>query len=209
MATWIILRGGIARELKWGHNMFPSQLGIHLLSGKLSITALAVHPNFKGLKEWMDVGFRRCKVVSAQMDVEEPSAASAISSAANKGQSVAMREHEWTALSTINGLVIPINGKYSENAMWQALFERATDVFGVEAVQNESFKYLIQLVHQLRGNQQTYVKELIEFGETMVNTKKRFISIDSRIFVFASAMICIITASSLASSSAQSQSHMH
>ena len=84
-----------------------------------------------------------------------------------------MMQHEWAALSTLNGLVIPINAQYSENAVLQALFESATDVFGVEAVQNESFHCLILLVHQLRGNQQTYVKELIEFGETMVDSKRR------------------------------------
>ena len=89
-----------------------------------------------------------------------------------------MRQHEWAALSTLNGLVIPTKAQYSENAALQALFESATDVFGVEAVQNESFHCLILLVHQLRGNQQTYVKELIEFGDTMVNTRYRRCSLN-------------------------------
>ena len=106
----------VHRKLPWGHSMFPPQLGIRSCDsdGKLSIATLAAHPNFKELKEWMKVGFRSCKVVSARMDDEEPTAASAISAAQNKGQSVAMREHEWTALSTLNGLCIPSNGEYSE-----------------------------------------------------------------------------------------------
>ena len=107
------------------------------------------------------------------MDDEEPSAASAISAAANKGQHVALQEHEWTALSTLNGFCIPYNGEFSEDHLWQQFHDRAMDVLGVDGVQNSLFKYVVMLVHQLRGKQQSYVTDLVQFGETMVDSKKR------------------------------------
>ena len=95
------------------------------------------------------------------MDDEEPSAASAISAASNQGQRVAMQEHEWTALSTPNGFSIPNNGEFSEDQLWQQFHDRAMDVLGVDGVQNSLFKYVVMLVHQLRGKQQSYITELV------------------------------------------------
>ena len=77
----------LKRKLKWGHDVFPPD-GMRACDadGNLSITAPAGYSHFKQLKEWTDVGFRGCRVLNANMDDEEPSAASAISAAANKGQ---------------------------------------------------------------------------------------------------------------------------
>ena len=107
------------------------------------------------------------------MDQEEPSAASVISAAANKGQQVALLEHEWTVLSTLNGLSIPANGEFSEKHIWDCFNERATKVLGVEAATRPLFMYVIQLVHQLGGQQHSYVTDLIEFGEQFVDSKQR------------------------------------
>ena len=50
----------IIRQLHWGHDVFPPELGIHACdaSGNLSISALAAHHNLKELKEWRDEGFQ-------------------------------------------------------------------------------------------------------------------------------------------------------
>ena len=162
------------RGLPWGE-VFPSDTGIRSTdgSGNLSISAIAANKNLKELKEFIAEGFKGCKVLSHKMDDEEPSAASAISAAANKGQAVALQEHEWTALNTLNGMCIPSNGELSEQALYASFLERATDVLGVETVQHHLFKYVIQFVHQLRGQQQSYISELVEFGENMVDSSVR------------------------------------
>ena len=60
----------IQRKLKWGHDVFAPEDGMRACDadGNLSITALAAHDHFKHLKEWIDVGFRSCIVLSAKMD---------------------------------------------------------------------------------------------------------------------------------------------
>ena len=47
------------------------------------------------------------------------------------------------------------------------------DAIGSHAVNESLFKYVVRLVHQLGGMQQTYSSDLVQFGETMVDSKKR------------------------------------
>ena len=84
-----------------------------------------------------------------------------------------MQEHEWTALSTLNGLCSPANGELTERHIWSLYLERATQVLGSEAARLPLFMYVIQLVHQLGGQQHSYVTDLIEFGEQFVDSKQR------------------------------------
>ena len=50
----------IIRKLKWGHDVFPPELGLKACdpNGNLSISALAAHPNLKELQAWLEVGFQ-------------------------------------------------------------------------------------------------------------------------------------------------------
>ena len=165
----------ILRKLHWGTDVFSPDSGIRFcdIEGRLSLPALAANLNFSELGRFLETGFENCKVLSHKIDIEEPSAASAISAAANKGQDVAMQEHEWTAISTLNGLAIPANSNYSEAVVWSMFLDRATDVLGLEAVKHPLFKHVIRLVHQLGGNTRSYITDLVQFGETMVDSKKR------------------------------------
>ena len=74
------------------------------------------------------------KILPWKMDEDEPSAAAAISLARNKGQAAAMMEHEWTALSPLNGLVLPANAEVAERVLHDTLLSRARDVLGIETV---------------------------------------------------------------------------
>ena len=141
--------------------------------GRLSVSALAAHKNGRGIQEWLDEGFVKVTILSHMIDVEEPSAAACISASRNKGQVIALPEHEWTAISTLNGLMIPANGDKSQEVIYMEFIQRARDVLGVDAVEQPLFKYVIELVLQLGGNQHSYVSSLIAFGEKLVDSKLR------------------------------------
>lgn len=143
LAHWHILQVGRAalRKLKWPLNIDPA-LGIHHSDseGRLSISALAAHRNGEEFKQWVEEGQVRCKVLSQKIDVEEPSAAACISCARNKGHTRSMAEHEWTAISTLNGLVIPSNGELAEEVLYNRFLQRVCDVMGVDAVKTPLFR---------------------------------------------------------------------
>ena len=58
--------------------------------GHLCLTAVAESPNGKELAETVTEGLE-CEVLSWRMDLEEPTAASVISHALNKGHEIALR----------------------------------------------------------------------------------------------------------------------
>ena len=49
-----------------------------------------------------------------------------------------MKEHEFTALSQLNGLVLLANGELGEQVLYDTLVARARDVLGIEAVAQAS-----------------------------------------------------------------------
>ena len=63
-----------------------------------------------------------------------------------------MQEHEWTALSTLNGLAIPNPTELNERFLYQQLYNRAVEVLGVATVECPLFSHVIELVHQLGGD---------------------------------------------------------
>ena len=89
-------------EAKW--NLQPIELKkmdrtIHFCDelGKMSLTAVAATANGQELAEVVQDGVF-CEVLSWKMEVEEPDAASVISTALNKFSETAMKTTEWSAL---------------------------------------------------------------------------------------------------------------
>ena len=78
--------------------------------GKLSLSAVAEHANGIELAQMVKEGLE-IEVLSHQMDIEEPSAASTISQALNVSQEVALRTSELTAVSVLKGEMIAQMGK--------------------------------------------------------------------------------------------------
>ena len=74
-------------------------------SGKLSLVLFTATPNGAQLAEIIEKGFL-CEVLAWQMDVEEPSAALVISTAANEMNSVAMRTTEIQAMKVLKSEII-------------------------------------------------------------------------------------------------------
>ena len=73
--------------------------------GRLDLAAVAKHPNTVEMLEVLHDGIP-FEVMSWQMDVEEPTAASAISQALNESQAIALRTTELTAIAVLKGLAI-------------------------------------------------------------------------------------------------------
>ena len=98
----LILRAFLAKAL-W-HLPANAAKGITLCDaeGKLSISAVAGHPNLKQLAETLTEGIE-VELLSCNMDIEEPSAASIISQSLNIEQELALRTSELTAVAVLKG----------------------------------------------------------------------------------------------------------
>jgi len=83
------------------------------------------------------------------MDEEEPTAAACISQARNKGQAVALETHEFTAISTLQGLMIPANGAMAQTLTYDAFLNKARDMLGVQIVDGPDFHNIVDMVHRL------------------------------------------------------------
>ena len=108
----LILRAFLAKAL-W-HLPANAAKGITLCDaeGKLSISAVAGHPNLKQLAETLTEGIE-VELLSCNMDIEEPSAASIISQSLNIEQELALRTSELTAVAVLKGERIVQMGKTS------------------------------------------------------------------------------------------------
>ena len=71
-------------------------------NGRLSVTAVAEHPNGKEMAELIADGLD-CEILGWRMEVEEPGGASAISHSLNVGHQVALRTTELTAVAVLKG----------------------------------------------------------------------------------------------------------
>lgn len=140
--------------------------------GRLSITAVAASPNGKEFEELVAEGLD-CEVLSWQMDVEEPTAASIISNALNKGQEIALRTTELTAVAVLKGEIIAQKSKnFGERVAFQTVRERVRtqlDLAADDPDLPELFDYLISA----GVGKNSYIDHLLEFGGCFVDSKKR------------------------------------
>ena len=78
--------------------------------GRLSITAVADHPNMKQLVQTIQDGIE-VELLSYTMDIEEPTAASIISQSLNIEQELGLRTSEVSAVAILKGDMIVQMGK--------------------------------------------------------------------------------------------------
>ena len=90
--------------------------------GRLSITAVAESVHGKEILDVVNDGVE-CEVLSWKIDVEEPTAASIISQALNKGHDLALRTTEWTALSVLKGEIIVQSGPISQRVAFKSVLD--------------------------------------------------------------------------------------
>ena len=140
--------------------------------GKLSMAAVAEHPNGKPLVQMLKTGVA-VEVLAWPMEVEEPQAAAVISRALQKSHEVALRTTELTALATLKGEIIRQMGKdLSQQVAYQSV--RAAVALQLDtALEDPDLPELFDYLINAGVGQNTYADELLDFGSTWVDSKHR------------------------------------
>ena len=99
---------------------FPDYCGN---DGRLDLTAVADWENAREMLVCIKEGLRM-EVLSYKLDVEEPTGSSCISQALNKGQDLALRTTEMTALAVLTGEVIAQQSNGAQALAYETVRER-------------------------------------------------------------------------------------
>jgi len=168
----LILRAFLTRS-KWELPPNPEKNIVYEdAEGRLSVTAVAGSPNGKELAEVVFDGLD-CEVLSWQMDLEEPTAASIISQALNKAHELALRTTELTALSVLKGEIIVQMGK---DVMKQVAFQTVREKVRVQldsAAEDPDLPEVFDFLINAGVGRNTYIQDLLDFAACFVDSKKR------------------------------------
>ena len=168
----LILRAFLAKAL-W-HLPANAAKGITLCDaeGKLSISAVAGHPNLKQLAETLTEGIE-VELLSCNMDIEEPSAASIISQSLNIEQELALRTSELTAVAVLKGEMIVQMGKdFSQKVVYKSVIAKVRQELKISA-DDPDLPDVFDYLRSLGVGKNTYVDRLLQFGAAFVDSKKR------------------------------------
>ena len=140
--------------------------------GKLSLSAVADHPNMKQLAETIQEGLE-VELLSYKMDLEEPTAASIISQSLNIEQELALRTSELTAVSVLKGEMIAQMGKdLSQDVAYTSVLERVRRELKLAASEPD-LPDVFDFLRSLGVGKNSYVDKLLQFGAAFVDSKKR------------------------------------
>ena len=141
-------------------------------SGKLSLTLFTATPNGAQLAVIIEQGFL-CEVLAWEMDVQEPSAAVVISTAANEVNAVAMRTTEIQAMKVLKGEIIVQMSKDKGQAVYfKSMLERVKNTMGSAVADPD----LIELFEFLISNGvgiNTYIDDFLNWANVFVSPKWR------------------------------------
>ena len=139
--------------------------------GRLDLTAVADWENASEMLKSIKEGLRM-EVLSYKLDVEEPTGASTISQALNKGQEFALRTTELTALAVLTGEVIAQqSGRFQELA-YETVREAVRHQLDV-IVDEPEFIEMFEFVVNMGGGNNTFLPEILDFGSRFVDAKHR------------------------------------
>ena len=144
--------------------------------GQLSVAAVAESPNGKELAEAMQEGLD-CEVLSWKMDQEEPTAASVISCALNKGHELALRTTELTAVAVLKGEIIVqsrenVGKGLGQSVAFGTVRERVRAQLD-SATDDPDLPELFDFLISAGVGKNSYIDDLLEFGGCFVDSKKR------------------------------------
>ena len=140
--------------------------------GKLSISAVAGHPNLKQLAETLTEGIE-VELPSCNMDIEEPSAASIISQSLNIEQELALRTSELTAVAVLKGeMIIPMGKDLSQKVAYKSAIAKVRQELKIGA-DDPDLPDVFDYLRSLAVGKNTYVDRLLQFGAAFVDSKKR------------------------------------
>ena len=140
--------------------------------GHLCLTAVAESPNGKELAETVTEGLD-CEVLSWKMDLEEPTAASVISHALNKGHELALRTTELTAVAVLKGeIIVQLAKDVGQRVAFGTVRERVRAQLD-SAADDPDLPELFDFLISAGVGKNSYVEDLLEFGGCFVDSKKR------------------------------------
>ena len=141
-------------------------------NGHLLISAVAECANAKEMITTIKEGLKM-EVLSWKINVEEPKACSIIAQALNKGNAIALRTAELTALNCLTG---EITLQYSTRKAEEISFEAVKQAVAVECdylVDEPEFIEMFDFVISLGADVNPYLPCFLTFGEMFVNQKVR------------------------------------
>lgn len=150
--------------------------------GRLSVAAVADSQNGKELAETLEEGIYM-EILSFKMDVEEPTAASTISQALNKGSQMALRTTELTAVAVLEGeCIVQMSRNVGQRVAFQTVRDRVREQLDT-AADDPDLREVFEFLISTGVGTNTYIKDLLDFGSKFVDSKKRQL----RFSAFASA----------------------
>ena len=140
--------------------------------GHLDITAVAAHENGIQAQMVLNDGID-CEVLSWRMDVEEPGAAEIISQALNKGNDIAMRTTELTAVAVLKGeIMVQMNKDVAQKVAFSTVRDKVRmqlDAAADDPDLPELFDFLISAGVGVNS----FVDDFLEWAGCFVDSKKR------------------------------------
>ena len=137
--------------------------------GKWNMTAVAAKD--ENFKELVQSGLRM-EVLSWKILVEEPGGCSLIAQAMNKGQALALRSSEITALSAVAGAVTMVQAQAELSLSFEAVKERVRDELDMW-VDDPEFIDLFEFVVTMGGKEAGFVDGFLDFASKFVDSKQR------------------------------------
>ena len=140
--------------------------------GKLSLSAVADHPNMKQLAESIQEGIE-VELLSYKMDIEEPTAASIISQSLNIEQELGLRTSELSAVAILKGEIITQMGSdLSQKVAYKSVIAQVRRELKI-AADDPDLPDVFDYLRSLGVRKNTYVDYLLQFGSAFVDSKKR------------------------------------
>ena len=142
-------------------------------NGNLSLSAVAAHDNGKELAAMVNEGIE-CEQLAWQMDVEEPSAASIISQALSTAQEKALRTSELFAVAVLKGeIIVQMGPTLSQKVIYKSVLERVRRELGCITADHRDFSDVFAFVCSVGVGFNSYIDELLDFGNAFVDPKVR------------------------------------
>ena len=138
----------------------------------LDIAAVAASQNAVEMLSVIKEGLAM-EVLSWKIYLEEPKGCSLISHAFNRGSEAALRSTELTALSVLTGeIALQKNRSLGQEVAFESVRDAVRQELDV-VVDEPEFLELFEFVISLGGSCNSFVAELLDFGQKFVDQKKR------------------------------------
>jgi hypothetical protein len=147
-------------------------------AGRLSIPAVAAHNNAREMEQVLNEGLF-AEILSWKMDLEEPTAASIISQALNKGHAMALHTTEITAVAVLKGeMIAQMSKDVGQQVAFATVKERVRSQLD-NAVDDPDFVEVFDFLISVGVGKNSYVDHLLEFASQFVDSKKRQLRLGS------------------------------